>query len=560
MSKWSQLFSYKRPGSRVVLSSCCLLVPVLLSILAYLPILRSFFTGTDAITLIESSRIDSFEDFVKTVSRPLMDGTPFVDVALFYRPLASLSYALDYLIWGLNPFGYQLTNLILHALVTLAVAFLVRSLAKNNVAGLLAATIFAMHPILVESVPAVDRRHDLIAGLFVVVSLAMFIRANHRERSARLWQVLSLASYCLALGGKEIAVILPGLIFTYAALFQEPGRLRRRLTQALKMNVPYGIVTLVYMMCRILVLDGIGGYLESNSETVSTLGYTLDIIRCFFQDLLDPADFWGCILSSDLCIALVLLPFIALCVLAHLTLKRQATSESGIPGQQNTVIFLLVWIVLPLAVFSLTKTFAHRSMYAAAIPFSALVAIAVQASLKLLRPVWPGALHWAGLKTGHFAAMLLFCLCIGNTACLVSYSPLFHTYQHWNDSARISATFLDKLAKIVGKLPKNSVIHICDLPEGISSYNDKYPRAKEVTYIRNYSIKSWLDLRYPGNTIKVLVHRRTWPRSFSGYLDVKTQRSSFNAAWMFVSVQGRPPARLGMNSSGRWRTAGRHYF
>jgi hypothetical protein len=560
MSRWLQLFSYKRPGSEVVLSVFCLLVPVLLAVLAYLPILKSFFTGTDAITLIESSRIDSFEDFLKTVSRPLMDGTPFVNVALFYRPLATLSYALDYAIWGLNPFGYHLANLILHALVTLAVAFLVRSLARDNVAGLLAATIFAMHPILVESVPAVDRRHDLIAGLFVVVSLALFVRANHRERFGRLWQVLSLASYCLALGGKEIAVILPGLIFTYAALFQGPGRLRHRLAQALKITAPHAIVTLVYMMGRILVLDGIGGYLESNAETASTLGYTLSIIRCFFQDLLDPADFWGCVLGGDLCIALVLLPFIALCILAHLTLKRETSTESEIPGRQTTVIFLLVWIVLPLAVFSLTKTFAHRSMYAAAIPFSALMAVAVQASIKLLRPVWRGTFHWPGFNTGHFAAIVLLCLCIGNTICLVSYSPLFHTYQHWNDSARISATFLDKLAKIVGKLPKNSVIHICDLPEGISSYNDKHPRAKEVTYIRDYSIKSWLDLRFPGNTIKVLVHRRSWPRSFSGYLDVKTQRSSFNAAWVFVSVQGRPHARVGMNSSGRWRTAGRHYF
>ncbi len=189
----------------------------------------------------------------------------------------------------------------------------------------------------------------------------------------------------------------------------------------------------------------------------------------------------------------------------------------------------------------------------------ALVAIAIRTSVKFLQPI-NGAWRCTGLKACHLAAILLLCLSVGNVAYLVSYSPLFCRYQHWNDSAKISAIFLEKLAKLVGKLPKNGVIHICDLPEGISSYNDKHPRAKEVTYIRDYSIKSWLDLRFPGNTFKVLVHRRSWPRTFSGYLDLKSQRSSFNAVWVFVSVQARPPARLGMNPQLKWRVAGRHYF
>ncbi len=153
MSRWSQLFSSKWHSRDSVRSLLCFLIPGLIAILTYLPILRSFLTGTDAITLIESSRIDSFEDFAQILLRPLMDGTAFVNVALFYRPLASMSYALDYVIWGLNPFGYHLTNLILHVLVTLSVAYLIRFLSRDNWVGLLAATIFTMHPILVESVP-----------------------------------------------------------------------------------------------------------------------------------------------------------------------------------------------------------------------------------------------------------------------------------------------------------------------------------------------------------------------------------------------------------------------
>jgi hypothetical protein len=254
-----------------------------------------------------------------------------------------------------------------------------------------------------------------------------------------------------------------------------------------------------------------------------------------------------------------MLPLMSICLLAYLILKRDAAPGPDSRRWQQIIAFLLVWIMLPLALLAVTKTFSHRSMYLAAIPFSALVAIAIRTSVKFLQPI-NGAWRCTGLKACHLAAILLLCLSVANVAYLVPYSPLFCRYPHWNDSARISAIFLEKLAKLVGKLPKNGVIHICDLPEGISSYNDKHPRAKEVTYIRDYSIKSWLDLRFPGNTFKVLVHRRSWPRTFSGYLDLKSQRSSFNAVWVFVSVQARPPARLGMNPQLKWRVAGRHYF
>lgn len=91
-------------------------------------------------------------------------------------PLTWITLGFDYVVWGMNPVGYHLTNLLLHsvnAAVFYLVAFRLLGLATTEVgatplrAGAVAdALVFAVHPLRAESVAWVTVRRDVLSGLF----------------------------------------------------------------------------------------------------------------------------------------------------------------------------------------------------------------------------------------------------------------------------------------------------------------------------------------------------------------------------------------------------------
>jgi protein O-mannosyl-transferase len=143
-----------------------------------------------------------------------------------YIPLTWLSLGLDYLLWGLHPGGYHLSSLLLHAATALGFYFLALRLLRlalppaTTPAALrwgaaLAALLFAIHPLRVESVASATERRDVLSGLFYVLALLCYVKAFDRAPAAaapRLhprWYVLTLAAFAAALLSKSIVVTLP---------------------------------------------------------------------------------------------------------------------------------------------------------------------------------------------------------------------------------------------------------------------------------------------------------------------------------------------------------------
>jgi hypothetical protein len=101
--------------------------------------------------------------------------------AKLYCPLTWLSFAIDYQIWGRDPFGYHLTNLLLHVANTLLVLILVRKtlrgrFAHATTAALLTAVIFGVHPLHVESVAWATERKDVLFVFFYLLGLVSYFR------------------------------------------------------------------------------------------------------------------------------------------------------------------------------------------------------------------------------------------------------------------------------------------------------------------------------------------------------------------------------------------------
>lgn len=132
-----------------------------------------------------------------------------------YYPLVFTSFWIEHRLWGLSPFGYHLTNVCLHAVNSLLVWVVLRRLAVPG--AWLAAALFAVHPIHVESVAWITERKNVLSGAFYLLSLLAYCRAvdlDRRDGGALAWRpyLLALAFFILALLSKTVTCTLPVVI------------------------------------------------------------------------------------------------------------------------------------------------------------------------------------------------------------------------------------------------------------------------------------------------------------------------------------------------------------
>ena len=148
-----------------------------------------------------------------------------------YIPLSWMTLGLDHQLWGMNPAGYHLTSLLLHAANAVVVFALLRLLlsltdaetaerqpASVAIAAGIGALIFAVHPLRVESVAWVTERRDVLSGLFFFMSILEYARsrggsAPHERRG----YLISLVLFVCALLSKATSMTLPAVLLVINA-------------------------------------------------------------------------------------------------------------------------------------------------------------------------------------------------------------------------------------------------------------------------------------------------------------------------------------------------------
>jgi tetratricopeptide (TPR) repeat protein len=155
-----------------------------------------------------------------------------------YYPLTHSAFWLQYQLWSLNPVGYHVVNVFLH--VACAVLFW-RILGRLAVPGsLLAAAIFALHPVNVESVAWITELKNTLSGVFYLTALLLYLRfdppgapapvagRNREAKDARDWRLygVALALFVCALLSKTVTASLPAALLLI--VWWKEGRLRWR--------------------------------------------------------------------------------------------------------------------------------------------------------------------------------------------------------------------------------------------------------------------------------------------------------------------------------------------
>ena len=161
-----------------------------------------------------------------------------------YYPLTHSSFWLEYRLWGDNPTGYHAVNILLHVA---SVVVLWKLLAGLGVSGAwLAAALFAVHPVHVESVAWISERKNVLSGLFALLSTVAWLswwRAEPGTAGRRWW--LAVGFFAAALLSKTVTVTLPAAWLVIC--WWQGGRVGRRewlsVLPMLLIAVPMGLVT-----------------------------------------------------------------------------------------------------------------------------------------------------------------------------------------------------------------------------------------------------------------------------------------------------------------------------
>lgn len=221
------------------------------------------------------------------------------------RPLMPVSLAIDYSLWGLNPAGFRLTNILLHALNSVLVYILASSLLTNRWSCLMSALIFAVHPIHVEPVVGITFREDLLVTFFYLSALLLYIK--FAVDSKPLYYLFSLSFFILALLSKEMAVTFPLVVLIYNFILKRDAGKKSLLLQIPYWSVLPFYLLFLYSIYSKLPLPGSGAgdgpvFILSSLKMIATYAglllfpFGLHVDYDFHAALFDPAMLTGIIL------------------------------------------------------------------------------------------------------------------------------------------------------------------------------------------------------------------------------------------------------------------------
>ena len=188
-----------------------------LATVVYAPTVHFDFVNYDDLTYVTSN-----PHVVHGLSRSAVAWAFTTGYAANWHPLTWVSHMLDVQFFGLNPGLHHLTNVVLHALNTLLVFIVFRTMTGREGPSAFVAALFAAHPLHVESVAWIAERKDLLSACFWLLTMWAYV-AYVRRGGARRY-VLVVVTLALGLMAKPMLVTLP-----FVLLLVDAWPLRRRL-------------------------------------------------------------------------------------------------------------------------------------------------------------------------------------------------------------------------------------------------------------------------------------------------------------------------------------------
>lgn len=324
----------------------------------------------------------------------------------YYRPFFLLLLLMEYSIFKLHPLGWHFVSILFHVGATLAVYWLATKFTSTRSGPFVAALLFGIEPIHVESVAWISGVTDPLLAIFAIPSIICYINFRTWARHNGRWLTASILLFACALLSKETAVIVPPILVLYEWFFgsgeeeKEPGRVTGFVNR-LRPMLLFALIGAGYVWVRFKVL-----HVFSRGVTPlppHAVVYTSPRALLFYAGhLLWPfnlSPFYDIPYSYQPDFRTFVLPAIAVCFLI-IVVVTIAWIRASAP-----VRFFLWWLILPLlpvlnfGMFGFGEVVHDRYLYLPSIGLVMILALG-----------WETAYSWLAPKTGVFCACALVAL------------------------------------------------------------------------------------------------------------------------------------------------------
>jgi arylsulfatase A-like enzyme len=189
--------------------------PILLGVLLYLPAMQGQFLMSDLRVLVENPRLTSLHGLASIWWPTATDPYPVLDQ---YQPLTYTLFWLEHQLFALEPRAYQAVSLALHTGNALLVFGLLSRIGARGAA--VAAALFGLHAVHVESVAWIYEQKNLLSGVFFFLALRAYLEFDASRRRSQY--AAALALFAAALLSKASTVMLPAVLLLYAWFLRRP--------------------------------------------------------------------------------------------------------------------------------------------------------------------------------------------------------------------------------------------------------------------------------------------------------------------------------------------------
>lgn len=232
----------------------------LIGISLYANSLKNGFVWDDE-TLIQKNHFLQNNHIIDFFSGPMHK-----EFLMYYRPLQMISFKFDFFIWGLEPFGYHLTNILLHIFNAMLAFVLAGMLLQNRLTSLLCAILFLIHPALSECVNFISSRSYLIVLFFFLLSIIFYIKNG--ESKNRTFFIISISSFVLSLFSHELAILFPAFLIFYELINNKKFKNAKL----------YFFILLAFVVLRFYIVP-----LESYKDKISNSIFFLTLPKIIFN-------------------------------------------------------------------------------------------------------------------------------------------------------------------------------------------------------------------------------------------------------------------------------------
>lgn len=205
-----------------------------------------------------------------------------------YRPVATLSYFINYAVFKLDPFGWRLANLLIHILCALLIYWLMSIIFAKPQLSYFCAVIFGLHPVNAEVVNCTIFRSNSLALLFCLLALMLYFKFRRSQAESKyLYLGASLIFSFLAVFSKEIAVILPLAIILceyYQSGFNSSALLRNA-----RFYLLYFLVDVIYLFVYFVMMPPTQGIFNAPA-ILANLIRMFSVTGVYLKAMLFPMD------------------------------------------------------------------------------------------------------------------------------------------------------------------------------------------------------------------------------------------------------------------------------